>query len=141
MTTKTKEDWCQCGDDVPTTWLGTCEQCGKKYLFPGKRKRVLHPLLFDKASEILVDIVKQNKECQSWRGISDERWTEAFHKLLDADFLSIKKGFFLMGCGVFCNPRLYHMCELYFTSKEGAELWKKLKYSGAMYTLDVCEKK
>ena len=141
MTTKLdREDYCKCSDDVPITWTGTCEQCGVKYLFPRGRPKATHPLPFDVAKQVLIDLMQKSREWPNWRGLPEKYWREAFHKLLDAEFLSIHKGFFLLGCGVFCNPRLYDMLELYFTDRRGAELWKELKYSKALYALDVCEK-
>jgi len=142
MTTKTEKDYCQCGRDVPRNWFGTCEVCKKEYLFPYSRPLVTHPKPFAVCEKILRDGVE--RETKLWGYISLSRrdlWDGIWHQLLDAEFCSIHSGFFLMGCSIFCGPRLYGMMELYFTSVEGASLWRELNYGNAQYDLDVCEKK
>ncbi len=142
MTTKTEKDYCQCGKDVPRTWFGTCEVCKKEYLFPHGRPLVTHPKPFEECKKILRDEVE--RQVKLWGHVSRDRrdlWDNIWHLLLDGEFCSIHKGYFLMGCGIFCGPHLYGMITLYFTSAGGAVLWRKLNYRNAQYDLDVCEKK
>ncbi len=133
-----KEDWCKCSDDIPINWLGTCESCGKKYLFPGKRKRVTHPLPFEQAWPILEDTYKRD-QAASYRGLENSVWNETWEKMLDAEMVSLGKGFFILGSGIFCGPRLYGFSHLYFTTRQGAEAWRDLKYARAQYDILICE--
>jgi len=142
MTAKTKEDYCQCGDDVPITWFGTCESCGLKLGAPRGRPYVTHPKPFEECEKILRDEV--SRELKLWGYVSQSHrdiWDKLWRQLIDAEFCSIHNGFFLMGCSIFCGPRLYGMIELYFTSARGAALWRELNYKNAQYGLDMCEKK
>jgi len=141
MTTKTKEDYCQCGDDVPRTWFGTCESCGLKLYALRGRPYVTHPKPFEECEKILRDEVERETKLWGYVNLDLKDWRDIWRRLLDAEFCSIRNGFFLMGCGIFCGPRLCGMVELYFTSAEGAALWKELDYKNALYGLDVCEKK
>ena len=141
MVTKPKEDWCQCGDDIPITHLGTCEECGKKYLFPRGRKYVTHPMPFEEAKKMVEQEANRQKKLWGYISWDNSVWRGIFDRLMDGEFFNIHSGYFLMGCGIFCNPRLYHMMELYFNDRRGAEFWRELKFSGALYTLDICEKK
>lgn len=141
MTTKSKEDYCQCSDDVPITHLGTCEGCGKKYSSPRGREYVTHSMPFEEAKKLVEEEATQQKKMWGYINWDDDSWRDIFDKLVDGEFFNIYRGYFLMGCGIFCNPRLYGMVELYFNDIRGAEFWIELNYKNALYNLDICEKK
>jgi len=136
MTRIDEEKYCQCGKEVPITHLGICEGCGKPYLFPGGRKTVTHPRPLEEVQSLLEEVVKRSDE--SRRGLENKEWDKVWEQFLDAEQASTTSGYFIMGAGVFCNPRLYGMVMLLFTSLEGVLLWKKLRYSGVQYDVRIC---
>lgn len=138
---KMEEKYCQCSDVAPITWFDTCEVCGKRYMFPGRRKTVIHQQPYKYGEKLLIDFCEESKRRRGYISTEHGDWYELSHKLLDAGFVSIYGGYFLMGYGLFCNPRLCTDVELYFTDKRGAKLWKKLDYSGALYAVEVCYKR
>ncbi len=140
MTTRDAIDWCDCGKDVPILWAGTCTKCGRQYMFPQGRPQGAAPLTDKRCRQILEETLEEEKR-YGYRGMERRDWAEkCWYKLLDAGYLSVDKGFFLLGAGVFCGPRLSGLSTMFFKKERAAKHWQKLKYANVLYDIYVCEK-
>jgi hypothetical protein len=62
-----------------------------------------------------------------------------YDHLVEVGVLSVtdRRNFQIIGAGVLLNPRSHGLMPLYFTKRTDAEAYKKVKYEGAQYEVNV----
>ena len=115
-------------DKAPPKYLGRpLEPRKDRYLrycsWFGDRAHKEEPLHLVRCSDVI------DEERQGWMKI-----------LLQQGVLSLEGGWFLLGAGIFCNPR-YFSSPTYFVNRADANTYLRdhYKYSRTQYEVRVCE--